>query len=64
MLDLSDASAGDKLAAASNRAACNLALAQYSSTIADCHLALKLLTGQDAKALDAPTWLKSQGECS
>lgn len=61
VLDLSDAASADRLAAASNRAACYLAQAQYSSTVTDCNLAFGLLTGQDSKACHLPTWLSSDG---
>ena len=64
VLDLSDAASADRLAAASNRAACYLAQAQYSSTVADCNLAFTLLTGQDTKACHVHAWLASDGNPS
>ena len=61
ILDLSDASHADRLAATSNRAACHLAQGQYSSTVADCNLAFDLLTGEQGKAPRMHDWLSSEG---
>ena len=61
VLELSGASEGDRLAAASNRAACHLAQAQYSSTVADCNLALDLLLGIRGSASQAHSWSPREG---
>lgn len=61
VLAFPEATAADKLAAASNRAACNLAKHNYSSTVSDCSMAFSLLTGQDLHAsLDLHAWLASE----
>lgn len=61
VLDFSEATSADKLAAISNRAACYLAQAHYSSTVADCNFALGLLIEQDTKSPNIHAWLSSQG---
>ena len=61
VLDFSEATSADKLAAVSNRAACYLAQAQYSSTVADCDFALGLLIGQDTNSPHTHAWLSSKG---
>lgn len=61
VLAFPEATAADKLAAASNRAACNLAQHNYSSTVSDCSMAFGLLTGRDLHAsLDLHGWLASE----
>ena len=61
VLALLGASAADRLAAASNRAACSLAQRNYSSTIQDCSLAFGLLTGHACHDVsDVHAWLASK----
>lgn len=48
LLALPDAAPADRLAAASNRAACSLAQRNYSNAVDDCNLALAMLTGSNA----------------
>lgn len=61
VLALAEGTTADKLAAASNRAACRLAQRNYSSTVHDCNLALGLLTGQELHANSGVhAWLASE----
>lgn len=55
VLALSDAANADKLAAASNRAACSLAQHSYTNAVNDCSLALGLLIGRHVP--DVHAWL-------
>lgn len=60
LLALPDAACTDKLAAASNRAACSLAQRDYAKVVADCNLAFGLLTRKDGLAsLDIQKYLQS-----
>ena len=60
VLATTSAPSADKLAAASNRAACSLVQRNYSSVVDDCTIAFELLTGQDLLAIpDMHAWLAS-----
>ncbi len=60
VLALPDAACTDKLAAASNRAACSLAQCDYAKVVADCNLAFGLLIGVDGlTSLDIQDYLQS-----
>ena len=60
VLALPDAACTDKLAAASNRAACSLAQRDYAKVVDDCNLAFGLLMRVDGlTALDIQDYLQS-----
>ncbi len=60
VLALPDAACADKLAAASNRAACSLAQRDYTKVVDDCNLAFGLLIrGDGPAALDIQDYLQS-----
>ena len=61
LLALPDAAPADRLAAASNRAACSLAQRSFSNAVDDCNLALAMLAGSNAEAacgvFDFQAWI-------